>query len=98
MSEPLVIDASAGVELILNSSTGVALRARMPKPAEEWAPEIYIAEVAAVLRCAKRSADSYRRRQASPSSACSGHSMLAVTTASQTRERMEPWLLDASST
>lgn len=53
MSEPLVIDASAGVEFLLNSPTGMALRGRMPSPAEEWAPEIYVAEVAAALRRAE---------------------------------------------
>lgn len=34
-----------GAELILGTDIGVALRAKMPSIAQEWAPEIYFAEV-----------------------------------------------------
>lgn len=50
---PLVLDASAGVELLLNTSAGRALREKLPTPAVEWAPEIYFAEVAGTLRRAE---------------------------------------------
>lgn len=50
---PLVIDASAGFELLLNTSTGKRLREKLPVPAVEWAPEIYFAEVAGTLRRAE---------------------------------------------
>ncbi len=53
MNPPVVIDASAGVELLLNTSTGSALRAKLPAQAVEWVPEVYYAEVAAVLRRAE---------------------------------------------
>lgn len=53
MTEPIVIDASAGVELILNTSTGAALRDLLPPEVEEWAPDVYVVEVAAVLRRAE---------------------------------------------
>ena len=53
MTEPVVIDASAGVELVLNTPTGDALRELIPRPAEEWAPDVYAAEVASVLRRAE---------------------------------------------
>ena len=53
MTTAIVIDASAGVELLLNTDTGEALRSRLPRPATEWVPEIYYAEVAAALRRAE---------------------------------------------
>lgn len=55
MTAAIVIDASAGVELLLNTPAGEELRARLPRPAVEWVPEIYHAEVAAVLRRAELS-------------------------------------------
>jgi len=51
----LVLDASAGVELLLNGETARVLRGRIPKDAEEWVPEVYLAEVAAALRRAELS-------------------------------------------
>jgi predicted nucleic acid-binding protein len=51
----VVIDASAGVELLLGTAAGRALQARLPSPAVEWVPEIYFAEVAGVLRRAELS-------------------------------------------
>ena len=53
MSDPVVFDASAGVELLLNTDAGRALRDRLPQPGEEWVPEIYLAEVAGALRRAE---------------------------------------------
>jgi predicted nucleic acid-binding protein len=51
----VVIDASAGVELLLGTAAGQALQARLPRPLVEWVPEIYYAEVAGVLRRAELS-------------------------------------------
>lgn len=53
MTERLVLDASAGVELVLNTEAGTALRGRLPTGAEEWVPELYFVEVAAALRRAE---------------------------------------------
>lgn len=50
MSQRLVVDASAGVELLLNTVVGQRLRSRLPAGAEQWVPELYFAEVAAALR------------------------------------------------
>lgn len=50
MTQPVVVDASAGVELVLASSIGQQLRGRLPAGYEEWVPEVYFAEVAATLR------------------------------------------------
>lgn len=53
MTSRIVLDAAAGVELLLSTETGQALRGRLPTPAEEWVPEVYFAEVAATLRRAE---------------------------------------------
>lgn len=53
MTTPVVIDASAGVELLLGTERGKALHASVPRLAVEWVPEIYFAEVAAALRRAE---------------------------------------------
>ncbi len=50
MPTPVVLDASAGVEILLLSPTGRRLLAKLPQDTEEWVPELYFAEVAAVLR------------------------------------------------
>lgn len=55
MTTPVVVDASAGVELLLGTEAGMALQARLPRPLVEWVPEIYYAEVAGVLRRAELS-------------------------------------------
>jgi predicted nucleic acid-binding protein len=47
---PVVIDASAGVELIANTTRGRALRAVLPPDAVPWAPETFYLEVGTVLR------------------------------------------------
>lgn len=44
-----VLDASAGVELLLRSPIGTALEPKVPGGIA-WVPEIYFAEVAAGLR------------------------------------------------
>lgn len=53
MTDRLVLDALVRVELVLNTEIGSALRTRVPSGAEEWVPEIYMLEVAAVLRRAE---------------------------------------------
>ncbi|HUF97158.1 MAG TPA: type II toxin-antitoxin system VapC family toxin [Ilumatobacter sp.] len=45
-----VLDASAGVELLLDTTRGRALSARLPADAEWWVPEHYYLEVASTLR------------------------------------------------
>lgn len=50
VTTPVVLDASAGVEILLLSPTGRRLLAKLPQDTEEWVPELYFAEVAAVLR------------------------------------------------
>ena len=47
---PVVIDASAGVELIANTTRGRALRALLPPDSIPWAPETIYVEVGTVLR------------------------------------------------
>lgn len=49
----LVIDASAGVELPLDTSRGRELEQRLPHGAEWWVPEHYYVEVASTLRRAQ---------------------------------------------
>ncbi|MGQ0431873.1 MAG: type II toxin-antitoxin system VapC family toxin [Microthrixaceae bacterium] len=53
MTRRLVLDAAAGVELLLRTETGQRLGDRLPSDAEEWVPEVYFAEVAATLRRAE---------------------------------------------
>ncbi|MEO7836891.1 MAG: type II toxin-antitoxin system VapC family toxin [Acidimicrobiales bacterium] len=50
MTTPVVLDASAGVEILLLTPAGRRLLAKLPEDTEEWVPELYFAEVAAVLR------------------------------------------------
>jgi predicted nucleic acid-binding protein len=47
---PVVLDASAGVELALKTPVGRRLDAQMPGDATIWVPEHFYAESAAVLR------------------------------------------------
>lgn len=47
---PVVIDASAGVELVVDTARGRALRALLPIDAVPWAPDIFYVEVGTVLR------------------------------------------------
>lgn len=46
----LVLDASAGVELLLNTTRAHSLSAQFPASAEWWVPEHYFVEVAGALR------------------------------------------------
>lgn len=46
----LVLDASAGVELLLNTTRARSLSAQFPSSAQWWVPEHYFVEVAAALR------------------------------------------------
>lgn len=50
MTTPVVVDASAGVELLLSTEAGETLRSRLPRPVVEWVPEVYFSEVAGALR------------------------------------------------
>ena len=47
---PVVIDASAGVELVVDTVRGRALRRLLPIDAVPWAPDIFYVEVGTVLR------------------------------------------------
>lgn len=47
---PVVIDASAGVELTADTFRGRALRKLLPADAVPWVPEIFYVECGAVLR------------------------------------------------
>ena len=47
---PVIIDASAGVELIVDSERGRALRRLLPDDAVPWVPDHFFAECGAVLR------------------------------------------------
>lgn len=49
----LVIDASAGVELLLDTARGRGIEQRLPHSAEWWVPEHYYVEVAGTLRRAE---------------------------------------------
>lgn len=50
MTTPVVVDASAGVELLLSTEAGETLRSRLPRSIVEWVPEVYFSEVAGALR------------------------------------------------
>lgn len=45
-----VLDASAGVELLLDTARGRALASQLPASGEWWVPEQYYLEVASALR------------------------------------------------
>ncbi len=47
---PVVIDASAGVELVADTVRGRALRTLLPPDAVPWVPETFFLEVGSVLR------------------------------------------------
>jgi predicted nucleic acid-binding protein len=47
---PVVIDASAGVELVVDSERGRGLRRLLPDDAVPWVPDHFFAECGAVLR------------------------------------------------
>jgi len=47
---PVVIDASAGVELAADTLRGRALRTLLPADAVPWVPELFFVECGAVLR------------------------------------------------
>ena len=55
MTNPIVLDASAGVEMLLTTEVGRVIRERLPVAVEEWVPEIYLSEVAGTLRRAELS-------------------------------------------
>jgi predicted nucleic acid-binding protein len=51
---PIVLDASAGVEMLLRTPLGRRVRTILPQGAQTWVPELYFVEVAGVLRRAER--------------------------------------------
>lgn len=51
----LVLDASAGFELLVDSERGEAIQAKLPSGATWWVPEHYFVETASVLRRAELS-------------------------------------------
>ena len=58
----LVLDASAGVELLLNTTRAHSLSAQFPSSAEWWVPEHYFVEVAGALRRAVLNGDATLER------------------------------------
>lgn len=47
---PVVIDASAGVELVVDTTRGRALRNLLPADGLPWVPDLFYVEVGTVLR------------------------------------------------
>ena len=47
---PVVIDASAGAEIVTDTRRGTALLRLLPQAADPWVPEHFFAEVLAVIR------------------------------------------------
>jgi predicted nucleic acid-binding protein len=47
---PVVIDASAGAEIVTDTRRGAALLRLLPQGADPWVPEHFFAEVLAVIR------------------------------------------------
>lgn len=47
---PFVLDASAGVEILLDTLVGRSIEAKLPRRRAWWVPEHYYLEVASVLR------------------------------------------------
>ena len=47
---PVVIDASAGAEIVTDTRRGTALLRLLPQDADPWVPEHFFAEVLAVIR------------------------------------------------
>jgi len=45
----IVLDASAGVEMLLRTPLGRRVRSILPQGAQTWVPELYFVEVAGVL-------------------------------------------------
>ncbi len=54
---PLVLDASASVDLLLDTAAGRALLARLPARTHWWVPEHYFVEVSSALRRAELHGD-----------------------------------------
>ena len=59
----VVLDASAGVEIVADTVAGRALRALLPDRADLWVPENFYAECGAVFREVGESAGCLRRRE-----------------------------------
>lgn len=83
----LVIDASAGVDLLLATRVGRALQPRIPANAQWWAPEHYFSEVAGALRRLELHGALQPARAAV--------AMASLTTAPINRVQLRPLLMDA---
>jgi PIN domain nuclease of toxin-antitoxin system len=73
VSSPVVLDASAGVEMLLATEVGEALDRLLPDDAAEWVPEVYVAEVAGVVRRSELAGLVTPERARSPSPCAAGH-------------------------
>lgn len=87
MGVALVLDASAGVDLLLDTATGRQLQDLLPTGATWWVPEHYFVETASVLRRAEL-------RGAIPP-ALAVHAFATLLGASFRRTQVQPLLADA---
>lgn len=83
----LVLDASAGAEMLLDTVLGRSIEAKLPKALEWWVPEHYYVEVAGVLRRFEA------RQLVAPARAAAGFSKLR--TAQLRRVQLRPLLASA---
>jgi predicted nucleic acid-binding protein len=78
----LVIDASAGADLLLNTANAKPLLSKLPARAQWWVPEHYLLEAASVLRRAELNGRSTPARIA--------HAYHRLTTAEVHRVQIRP--------
>ena len=83
----LVLDASAGVELLLNTTRAHTLSAKFPEAAEWWVPEHFFVEVAGALRRAALNGNATSERV--------GHAFSMLERAVVRRAQVRPLLTDA---
>jgi predicted nucleic acid-binding protein len=83
----LVLDASASVDLLLDTATGRRLQPLLPTGAQWWVPEHFFAEVAGALRRAELRGGVLNARVA--------QAMTSLSTAPLRRVQVRPLLADA---
>ena len=83
----LVLDASASVDLLLDTATGRRLQPLLPTGAQWWVPEHFFAEVAGALRRAELRGGVLNARVAP--------AMTSLSTAPLRRVQVRPLLADA---
>ncbi|MBS1836692.1 MAG: type II toxin-antitoxin system VapC family toxin [Actinobacteria bacterium] len=83
----LVLDASASVDLLLDTATGRRLQPLLPTGAHWWVPEHFFAEVAGALRRAELRGGVLSARAA--------QAMTSLSTAPLRRVQVRPLLADA---